>query len=150
MGPRDEADDAGAPRDSGTGMLEVMVSIALIGTIVLATIAGTWTNARASNDHRHRVVADALLRNTAESILSPAHAYVACAPASSYASEIATDPTGAVVVTVASVRYWNGASPPAFTATCGPDFGAVEVTLRATSTRNGTTTDLQFIKRSSL
>lgn len=135
--------------DAGFGLVEIVVSIALIGTIVLAGIAATWTTARTSNMHRDGVVGDTLLRSSAESILSPATGYVDCASTGTYASQLAIDPAGNVVVTITDVAYWDGASPPSFTAVCGADVGAAAIELTATSGRDGTTVELVILKRRS-
>lgn len=145
----DELDQGRQHPDAGFGLMEVVVSIALVGTIVMAGLAATWSTIRVSDQHRNSVVTDTLLRSSAESILSSTTNYVDCATTGSYTSELASDPTGIVIVTITDVAYWDGSSPPMFTASCGSDAGVTAIELTATSTRDNSTVELVILKRSS-
>jgi hypothetical protein len=98
--------------------------------------------------HREQVGLDLMLRSTAESILSRQTPYVNCATTSSYAAALPTDPEGRVVVSLTSVKVWDGTTPASYHSGCTVDRGATLITIKAT-TNKGTTEQLDIVKRKS-
>ena len=132
--------------DSGETLLEILLSIMIIGIAVTAVLGGVGIAAKASTQDERQIHAQALLRSWGEHIQARTTdvSYVPCAtpatygPASAWAYTSPTPPTGLEPLpsgfgaTVAAVRHWNGASPGAFAATCGAARGLQRLTLAMT------------------
>jgi type II secretory pathway pseudopilin PulG len=116
-------------RDAGESLVELLVTVVILG-IATAGIAGAlFATGRASNAHRQMALAQNALRVWAEQL--GAGIYNDCAAPDSFADPdpdpaLPTDFTAAV----ATVQYWSGT---AFVSTCGTDTGVQKVTLTVTA-----------------
>jgi type II secretory pathway pseudopilin PulG len=104
--------NAGAPAaDRGETLLELLVSVLIMGVAVVALVGGLGTAIRVSDIHRKQANAGAYVRSYAEAIetavaASPS-AYVECAGPAAYESAFTPgDPTYAA--SVVDVTYWDG------------------------------------------
>ena len=134
--------DAEHRTERGETLLEILMSIMIIGIAVTAIIGGVGVAARASTQDQRQIQAQALLRSWAEHIEAQTTDanYVPCAtpatygPASTWAYTNPA-PTGldalppGFTASVTRVDYWNGATPGAFTGTCSPDRGLQRLEL---------------------
>lgn len=114
--------------DRGETLLELIVSITILGVCVVAIGAGIALSIKLSAIHRAQATADAFLHNYAESLQN---SYTACAGGTppNYAASLA-QPSGFNPPT-ASVMSWNGTR---FVPGClASDPGLQEVTLRLDS-----------------
>jgi type II secretory pathway pseudopilin PulG len=119
-------------RDDGETLIEILISIAILGIVVVGLGAAIAFAVRASGIHRGQAQASQYLHNYAETLQSE---YKPCAanPSAAYVADLAAlgTPTGFSAPTV-DVAAWNGTS---FNAGCsGPDLGLQRVTLTLTST----------------
>lgn len=132
--------------DRGETLLEILISIMIIGVAVTAILGGVGVAARASTQDERQIQAQALLRSWAEHIEAETTDanYVACATPSTYSSTSTwgysspTPPAGldalpaGFTAAVADVQFWNGANPGAFAASCPPDRGLQRLRLSMT------------------
>ncbi|MDT5023868.1 MAG: hypothetical protein QOE61_294 [Micromonosporaceae bacterium] len=132
------------PNDRGETLLELLITVVIMGVAVVALVGGIATSIRMSDIHRKQAEAGAYVRAYAEAIenavaASPT-AYFACAGPSKYSafSPLVGNPTYTAEIT--AVRYWNGSlTAGAFAGTCGPgtevpiDTGVQQVSLRVTA-----------------
>jgi Tfp pilus assembly protein PilV len=119
--------------DRGESLIEVLVSVAIMGTAVVALVGGLATAILMSDTHRKQAQAGVYVRAYAEAIETAVAAsptsYVDCATKASYESLFAS-PAG-FDREVVSVTYW---SSTAFTSgTCTTDQGVQRVALRVWS-----------------
>lgn len=125
------------PRDQrGETLLEILVSVSIMGVCFVAVIAGIGTTLLATDTHRQEATAEAVLRTYAERMQDPADvAYVACATTATYTTPVGfTLPTAGWSASVTLVQSWQGDTPPTFSATCpSPDKGVQQLTLRVQS-----------------
>jgi type II secretory pathway pseudopilin PulG len=111
--------------EGGETLLELLVSVTIMGTAFVAIIAGFGTTLMATDVHRQAATAETVIRSYAERMQDPVDVpYVDCATTSSYA-----DPPGFSLPTpdwsasVTKVLAWQGDTPPTFAAAC-PAAGA--------------------------
>jgi type II secretory pathway pseudopilin PulG len=119
--------------DRGETLVELLISLTILGTTVVALVAGIGTSIVVSDTHRKEAVAGAVVRSYAEAIESSVNAgatsYVACPTLATYGSGFVA-PTG-YTPAVTAVTYWNGTG---FDATsCSADFGVQQLSLKVTS-----------------
>lgn len=121
-----------ARQDRGETLIEILVSIAIMGICILSIGSMMVLSIKISAVHRAQATAGQFLHNYAESIQS---AYQPCT------NSVSPDYAATLVAPAhfnpptATVKYWNGA---AFGSTTCPanDPGLQQVTLRLTSTDN--------------
>lgn len=126
----------GRNHENGETLLELLVSVAIMGTAFVAILAGIGTTLIATDSHRQQATTEAVLRSYAERILDPTDvAYVACATTANYASPTGFSlPATGWSASVTSVLARQGDSPPTFAASCpSPDKGLQQLTLRVQS-----------------
>jgi Tfp pilus assembly protein PilV len=124
------------PGQQGETLLELLVSVAIMGTAFVAILAGIGTTLIATDSHRQEATAETVLRSYAERIQDPADvAYVDCATTASYANPVGFSlPASGWSASVTSVLAWQGDTPPTFAASCpSPDTGLQQLTLTVQS-----------------
>ncbi len=125
---------ARADGERGETLVELLVTITIMGILFIAVVAGVATSISMSDFHRQAGASEGVIRAYAERVLDPTDVpYVDCATTASYANPIGfTLPTG-WTASITALTYWQGNNPPTFTATCSPDKGLQQITLRVQS-----------------
>lgn len=118
------ARDAG---DAGESLVELLVTVVILGIATAGIAAALLTAGKASTLHRQQALTQNALRSWAEQV--GAAAYTDCATAAGISAPNPALPTG-LTASVTGVQYWNGTS---FVASCGTDTGLQKVTLRITA-----------------
>lgn len=140
--------------DAGDTLVEVLVTIVIMGLAVTAIVGGVATSILVSAVNREQATAGVIIRDYAEAIISANTPYVACAVASSYAATV-TVPSGwsqPVVLNAGAhlIQYWqsNGSGGGSFVSTCpSPDQGAQSMWLQVSSPDGRDVETLQIVKR---
>ena len=115
----------GVIRDAGESLVELLVSITIMGIAVTAIIGAVGLAASSSSTHENLAQAQRLLRNWAEQLT-----YSTACPA---AVNSFSAPAGYVTNT-ASVAYWNPTSRTFSSGGCTGTTGMYRVTLSITAT----------------
>jgi prepilin-type N-terminal cleavage/methylation domain-containing protein len=128
---------ARGPWERGETLIELLITVAILGLGSAAILGGTLTAVASSTLHRHQAQAQALLRSWAEQVADVTDSdWVPCAPPGAYARPApATIPTG-FTAEVAAVQYWDPATA-AFSSSCGMDSGVQRVELTVTMPSGG-------------
>lgn len=148
---------AGSSRDSadserGATLVELLMAVVVMGLAFVIITGGIGTAIIGADIQRQQTAAGVALRSAAERIVDIA--YVECATASDYASQLSA--VEGVTVTVAAVSYWYPPNPsdPAnpgnrFDVPCAADTGLQLVDLSATPATGRLTSNetLQVVKR---
>lgn len=116
-----------ALRDAGETLIELLVTVVILGIVTVGITGALLAAGKASTMHRQQAVMQNALRSWAEQV--NARAYTDCAAPGGFGSPSPALPAG-LTAAVASVRYWNGSS---FVDTCGTDTGVQQVTLQITA-----------------
>lgn len=144
--------DASARRfsEAGVTLVELLLTIVILGTVAIAALAGVTQAIASSASHRSMTTASMILRNYAEQLKAPdgQYVYVPCATSSTYPAYRPVQPpnTGIITTSVTQIRYWDGrrrsdVQPEAgFTTTCSTDNGVQEITLEVTVNDGGVRT----------
>ncbi len=114
--------------DRGVTLLELLVTIVLMGLAFTAVFGGMGLFLRTESVQRSNARIDTELRTYAESVLGMP--YVECAAAGSYAAVAA--PKG--LTPRVTVAYWNGDLPAVYTSACSTDLGLQQITIVLTGT----------------
>lgn len=133
--------------DSGETLLELIVSISILGVCVVAIASGMALSIKLSDTHRSQSVAGSDLHNYAESIEKyvAADGYANCASTGSYApGTVGFSASSGYTASVINVGYLTGA---AFSGSCGTDSGAQQLTLQEKSTDNRAVESLVIVVR---
>ncbi|WP_129337954.1 type IV pilus modification PilV family protein [Cellulomonas endophytica] len=132
-------------RDAGESLVEILLSVMIIGIAVTAILGGVGLAARASSQDERQIQAQALLRSWAEHVQARTtdSTYVACATTATYSGSTwaYTSPAPAgleplpagFTASVTEVQYWDP-STTSFGSTCGTDSGVQRVRLALTAT----------------
>ena len=136
--------------ERGETLIELLATIVIMGTVVIAVVAGIGVAVTASDENTKQVNALTVLRNYAEAIASAK--YLPCATATNYLPGAVgyTAPSGYSVSIVGSVTYYDGtsSSPAVYVASCPtPDGGAQRMTIRAQSSDNRADRSFEIVKR---
>jgi type II secretory pathway pseudopilin PulG len=135
-------------RERGDTLVEVLITITIVGIAFTGILAGLATAINLSGRHRGQANADVVLVSAAESVKN--QAYTQCASTSSYsATSGVTLPSGWVAsnLSITSVKKWNGSS---FVTTCpATDQGLQLITISATTPDNKSTETIEVVKRQS-
>jgi type II secretory pathway pseudopilin PulG len=136
----------------GETLLELLVTVSIVGTAFMGILAGIGTTFNATDSQRKGATAESVLRSYAERIGDPTDVpYVNCATTATYGS-----PTGFALpaagwsASVTTVNQWQGDTPPTFTPSCpSPDKGLQQLTLTVTSPAGAhqLTANLVIVKR---
>ena len=133
--------------DSGETLIEIVVSIVILGIAAVAIVGGMTIAIHVSDQHRKEATAGSYVRDFAEAIdgyvNSSATAYQACSTLanaqSTYGSSY-TAPSGyagsitAIAYLTSAGASGNPASSPVFGSSCVTDLGAQQLTIQVAST----------------
>src|SRR3954451_5688487 len=112
--------------DRGETLIEMLVTIVIMGITVTAVLGAIATSVALSATHRKQATAGAYLRAEAEAVESAVaaspSAYTPCGGPSAYASLYSV--AAPYTASVTAVAYWNGTT---FASTCGTDSGVQRV-----------------------
>ncbi len=132
--------------ERGETLIELLITVMILGTAVVALVGGLVLAVRVSAMHREQATAGAAVRAFAEALQSHVAAtptgYLDCADETAYDGIYTGAPAG-YVPEVTAVAYWNGA---AFVSTCTTDTGVQRVSLRVTSQNASETLDVVLRK----
>jgi type II secretory pathway pseudopilin PulG len=134
-------------RDEGETLLELLVSITILGVCVVAIASGIAVNVRISAIHRSQATASDWLHNSAESLQSQ---YTTCTPGSpmSYALKLSS-PSGYVTPPTAPVKFWDQANSTFDLPNCpASDPGLQQVKITLTSAGGQVAESLIVVLRS--
>lgn len=139
--------------DAGESLVELLVSIAVIGLAVTALLGAVGTAVDSSRQHQDTARGQAILRSWGETLSHPqdsgsGYVYTPCASAAAFppASDSVTVPAGWTAA-VGDVQWWNGA---AWSTTSCDDAGLQKLHLVVTSpatTWPGTSQSLDVVVR---
>lgn len=144
--------------EGGFSLVEVLVTIVIVGVTFSALLGGLFTTITVSSLHRKQATADSVARSAAEWVKdSVANPYANCGGIGSYSVSGLQKPSG-YSVAITSVEYWDGALPVAGTpysldthmgSSCpgGADKGVQRITIAVTSADAQVHETVQVIKR---
>jgi type II secretory pathway pseudopilin PulG len=119
----------------GETLLELLLTVAIMGTAFTGILAGVGMTFSASNSHRQQATGEAAVRSYAERMKDPTGmVYVNCAVPANYSATPNgfSLPAAGWTATVTSVLAWQGDTPPTFGA-CSTDKGLQQLTLQVQS-----------------
>ena len=126
---------------AGETLVELLITVSILGIAVVAILAGLGTAVRLSGTHRAQANAETIVAAGAESVKK--QSYVDCASTYSPTDGV-TLPNG-WSLTVTSVKKWNGTS---FVTSCpSPDQRLQLVTVRAASPSGQSIELVDVVKR---
>jgi type II secretory pathway pseudopilin PulG len=129
----------GERRDSGETLIEILVTVVLVGLTFSALFAALASAGNAGNDHRGSVEADIVMRNFAEATKAAAKA---CAPGATYT--VPYEPEGYVLTLSEAQPGTGGGTRPGVARPC-PPVGAPQL-LTLTVTDSAGTSDTMQLK----
>lgn len=101
------------PSESGESLVELMITIAILGVAMVAVLGGIWTSMRVADYHRKTATADVVLRNFAEVLQasSGTYQYIPCATLSgalAYPTYSPPAPNASYAATITTIEYLTG------------------------------------------
>jgi type II secretory pathway pseudopilin PulG len=144
--------------DLGETLIEVMMSIVILGIALVAIVGGMAASVLSGDIHRKESSATAVLVSAAEALKDPSVQYKACATPSeaTYVAVFSappvstTAPAGWAAPVISSIAYWDGS---AFGSTCydtaayGNILRLQQITITVKSPDNRATEYFSVIKR---
>ena len=128
--------------ERGESLVELLVTIAIIGIAVIALVAGLATAIVASGAHRQQADAGAIARNVAEEIKDVDQPFVdAGGDYGSAWSDV--DPKGTSIAV--STQCWNGDTPATFAGCPAGDRGLQQITVSVSD--DGASESVTILKR---
>ena len=134
--------------DRGETLLEILISVVILGITGVAILSGLMTTVTVSDMHRKQATAGAVAQDYAETVSRyvAADHYVECATAAAYApGVVGFTPPGGYTASIAGVEYWNAATTT-FSGTCSSS-GLERVTVQVASTDGRATEDVVVVVR---
>ena len=136
-------------RADGLTLIELIVTVGVLGVAFLAIVGGMTTSILASDIHRKEASAGAVLRTYAEALKRDAASenthYVDCAAPSDYDPVVWT-PDDKYVPSISEVEYWRS-SDNSWQGGCSTDAGLQRLTLRVATADGRATETIQILKR---
>jgi len=140
--------------EHGETLIELLMTIAIIGIAAAALLGALITSVSSSGEHRTLTQEEAGLKSYAdlakqaiELSTGPAAppAYTPCANPAAYSSIVTQTPPPGIVITISGITYWNGHS---FGSSCDQETPAdlQQITLLATA-QHGASQTLSFVVR---
>ena len=145
--------DQGCDHDRGDTLVELLVSIVIMGIAALAIFGALLTSVKVSDYHRKQASAGADVHNFAEALTTyVAASYMQCATTTNYAPATVgyTVPAGtAFTASTTSVGYWVISTRTWDSTGCTPanDSGVERVTIQVASNDLRATESLQVVVR---
>jgi len=135
-------------RDRGESLIELLVSLTIIGVAVVAVVGAFSASILMSDVHRKQATAGTAVRGYAESVEATIAngGYVACAAKTTYETPAGyVTPSGYTSEVVAgSVQYWTGTG---WQSSCSVDLGLQRLTLQVASTDGRAREQLTIVVR---
>jgi len=134
--------------ERGETLIELLVTIVIMGLAFGAIIAGVGVAIASSDSHRQEATAEGVLRSYAERVTDAKDVpYVDCATTGSYSSVPGFSAPSGWTVSITGITYLQ--SNNTFGGGCSPDRGAQQLTLQAVSphAKNGATELVVIVKR---
>ncbi|TNC29576.1 PulJ/GspJ family protein [Amycolatopsis alkalitolerans] len=135
-----------AAGDRGETLLELLVSVAILGLAGVALVGGLTTAVISSDAHRKAATAGATIRDYAETIETSVRVggyQASCTPG--YGAGFAP-PAGFTTPRITSVSFWNGSGFPGTCSTSG-DLGVQRLTLMVSSVDGRATERMALVVR---
>jgi type II secretory pathway pseudopilin PulG len=136
---RDDATDRGAT------LIELLVTVMIVGIAVVALLSGVTTAIIVSDQHRQQAVAGAAVHSFAEAVT--ATAYVNCAGKSKFANPVGYVSPAGYTSTVTGVKYWDPDTRTFSTSCPSYDAGIQKVSLKVVSNAGRATATLDVVAR---
>jgi type II secretory pathway pseudopilin PulG len=134
-------------RTRGETLIELLVSMTILGITVVALVGGIGTSIVVSDMHRKQAVAGVAVRSYAEAIESSVDAtpssYVGCATGATYATPPNFTAPSGYTASVTGVAYWIGNGYGA----CSAGVGIEKLTLSVSSNDSRATETMNLIIR---
>lgn len=125
---------------AGATLVELLVALTILSIAVAALIGGMASAIVVSDAHRKQATGDTVARSAAEHIKSSGVAYADCA--TTYPV-----PSGSTA-TIASIEYWNGATPAGFATSCpATDLGLQRITITVAGNDRSGAEQVVILKR---
>jgi type II secretory pathway pseudopilin PulG len=139
-------------RDRGETLVELLVTLSIMGIAVVALVGGVAASIRMSDIHRRQATAGAFVREYAEALETSVAAHpsgydLVCTGSTTYQSPAIFTPSDANYnAAVNGVLYWNGTT---FVSACTPgsDPGVQRVSLQVSSTDGRAVEKLDVVLR---
>jgi type II secretory pathway pseudopilin PulG len=128
--------NAGDQADGGATLIELLMTVAILGIAFASLVGGMFTFTYATSQHQHQAAGAEYIREYAEAVAGTT--YVACATSATYVPATFAVPAGWVAAAMV-VTYWNGAT---FVAVCPPDGGLQRVHLTLSDVRDSESIDI--------
>jgi type II secretory pathway pseudopilin PulG len=128
--------------ERGETLIELLITIAIMGIAVISVVAAIAVASNSSDEHSKQVGVVVVLRNYAEAVMNAT--YQPCAAPTG----IAYSPPNGYIVNVTGVASYDGtsSSPAAFNTCPATDKGAVRISLEAHSTDNRASRTMEIVK----
>ena len=136
----------------GETLLELLVTVTIMGTAFVGILAGVGVTFSATDSHRQQATGETVIRDYAERIQDPVDTvYVDCATTANYPNPITgfTLPTG-WTASVTKVSAWQGDSPPTFGVSCptaGQGIQQVTLTVKSPTGAHQAIETVVIVKR---
>jgi type II secretory pathway pseudopilin PulG len=134
-------------RTRGETLIELLVSMTILGITVVALVGGIGTSIVVSDLHRKQAVAGVVVRSYAEAIESSVDAatssYASCASTATYATPANFTAPSGYTASVTGVAYWTGTGY----GVCSAGVGVQKLTLSIRSNDSRATETLDLIIR---
>jgi len=135
--------------ERGETLIEILATIIIMGSAIIAIVAGIAVAVNSSDEHKKYVTVDTVLRDYAEAVAASNYNTASCAVPNNISY---TAPSGYQVSAIVISCYDgtsgdpSSGSPAQFTAGGNPAGGAVRLMLEAHSTDNRSSRKIEMVK----